>query len=386
MAQQNPITGSFGAVAAADAAGVHVAGLNKSFGANHVLRGIDLDVAPGEVVCLIGPSGSGKSTLLRCVNLLEKPDSGVVTVGEFTVTDEDVDLDLLRRHVGMVFQQFNLFPHLSVLENCTVAQLKVLKRGKAEAVDIARRQLARVGLAELEDRYPDQLSGGQQQRVALARAMAPRPPLILLDEPFGALDASLRSGLRRDVRQALKEDGATAVLVTHDQSEALSMADRAAVMRAGRLRQLGTPDEVYAHPADAWVAAFVGEASLLPLLDVTGPERDGGRRIGRTALGPVPLHGARAATAVPGDLVVVRPEHVRGTLDPTVDVDGVEAARVWTPATVVDVDYRGHDSVATVQLADGTRAQARVEGALPPLDAACGVRLAGPCAVVAPGE
>ena len=128
MAQQNPITGSFGAVAAADAAGVHVAGLNKSFGANHVLRGIDLDVAPGEVVCLIGPSGSGKSTLLRCVNLLEKPDSGVVTVGEFTVTDEDVDLDVLRRHVGMVFQQFNLFPHLSVLENCTVAQLKVLKR------------------------------------------------------------------------------------------------------------------------------------------------------------------------------------------------------------------------------------------------------------------
>ena len=175
MAQQNPITGSFGAVAAADAAGVHVAGLNKSFGANHVLRGIDLDVAPGEVVCLIGPSGSGKSTLLRCVNLLEKPDSGVVTVGEFTVTDEDVDLDVLRRHVGMVFQQFNLFPHLSVLENCTVAQLKVLKRGKAEAVDVARRQLARVGLAELEDRYPDQLSGGQQQRVAIARALAMDP-------------------------------------------------------------------------------------------------------------------------------------------------------------------------------------------------------------------
>ena len=174
MAQQNPITGSFGAVAAADAAGVHVAGLNKSFGANHVLRGIDLDVAPGEVVCLIGPSGSGKSTLLRCVNLLEKPDSGVVTVGEFTVTDEDVDLDVLRRHVGMVFQQFNLFPHLSVLENCTVAQLKVLKRGKAEAVDVARRQLARVGLAELEDRYPDQLSGGQQQRVAIAREVADR--------------------------------------------------------------------------------------------------------------------------------------------------------------------------------------------------------------------
>ncbi|MBB5847437.1 ABC-type polar amino acid transport system ATPase subunit, partial [Micrococcus endophyticus] len=145
MAQQTPQS----AAPAVDAAGVHVADLNKSYGSNHVLRGIDLDVAPGEVVCLIGPSGSGKSTLLRCVNLLEKPDSGRITVGEFDVTDEDVDLDALRRHVGMVFQQFNLFPHLSVLENCTVAQVKVLKRSKAEAAEVARRQLARVGLAEL---------------------------------------------------------------------------------------------------------------------------------------------------------------------------------------------------------------------------------------------
>ena len=167
MAQQTPQP----AASAVDAAGVRVADLNKSYGSNHVLRGIDLDVAPGEVVCLIGPSGSGKSTLLRCVNLLEKPDSGRITVGDFDVTDEDVDLDALRRHVGMVFQQFNLFPHLSVLENCTVAQVKVLKRSKAEAAEVARRQLARVGLAELEDRFPDQLSGGQQQRVAIALSL-----------------------------------------------------------------------------------------------------------------------------------------------------------------------------------------------------------------------
>lgn len=237
MAQQNPITGSFGAVAAADAAGVHVAGLNKSFGANHVLRGIDLDVAPGEVVCLIGPSGSGKSTLLRCVNLLEKPDSGVVTVGEFTVTDEDVDLDVLRRHVGMVFQQFNLFPHLSVLENCTVAQLKVLKRGKAEAADIARRQLARVGLAELEDRYPDQLSGGQQQRVAIARSLINDPYIILADEATGNLDTKTSHEIM-DMLQRLNDAGKTIIMVTHEDDIA-EHAKRIIRMRDGQIIEDG---------------------------------------------------------------------------------------------------------------------------------------------------
>ena len=247
MAQQNPITGSLGAVASADAAGVRVAGLNKSFGANHVLRGIDLDVAPGEVVCLIGPSGSGKSTLLRCVNLLEKPDSGVVTVGEFTVTDEDVDLDVLRRHVGMVFQQFNLFPHLSVLENCTVAQLKVLKRGKAEAVDIARRQLARVGLAELEDRYPDQLSGGQQQRVAIARALAMDPQLMLFDEPTSALDPETVGDVLAIMRQLARE-GMTMLVVTHEMGFAREVADRVVFMDGGVVVEQGRAADVIADP------------------------------------------------------------------------------------------------------------------------------------------
>lgn len=361
---------------------VSVADLGASYGEGPVLEGVQFDLEPGELLAVLGPSGCGKTTLLRCLAGFERIESGRISLAGSVVALPRVHVPAHRRHVAVVPQDGALFPHLSVAENVGFG----LRRRRPGRMARIQECLELVDLAGHGERMPHELSGGQQQRVALARAMAPRPPLILLDEPFGALDASLRSGLRRDVRQALKEDGATAVLVTHDQSEALSMADRVAVMRAGRLRQLGTPDEVYAHPADAWVAAFVGEASLLPLLDVTGPERDGGRRIGRTALGPVPLHGARAATAVPGDLVVVRPEHVRGTLDPTVDVDGVEAARVWTPATVVDVDYRGHDSVATVQLADGTRAQARVEGALPPLDAACGVRLAGPCAVVAPGE
>lgn len=258
MAQQNPITGSFGAVAAADAAGVHVAGLNKSFGANHVLRGIDLDVAPGEVVCLIGPSGSGKSTLLRCVNLLEKPDSGVVTVGEFTVTDEDVDLDVLRRHVGMVFQQFNLFPHLSVLENCTVAQLKVLKRGKAEAADIARRQLARVGLAELEDRYPDQLSGGQQQRVAIARALAMDPQLMLFDEPTSALDPETVGDVLAIMRQ-LARDGMTMLVVTHEMGFARKAGDRVVFMADGAILEDADPDTFFTNPRHERAQDFLGK-------------------------------------------------------------------------------------------------------------------------------
>ena len=258
MAQQNPITGSFGAVAAADAAGVHVAGLNKSFGANHVLRGIDLDVAPGEVVCLIGPSGSGKSTLLRCVNLLEKPDSGVVTVGEFTVTDEDVDLDVLRRHVGMVFQQFNLFPHLSVLENFTVAQLKVLKRGKAEAADIARRQLARVGLAELEDRYPDQLSGGQQQRVAIARARAMDPQLMLFDEPTSALDPETVGDVLAIMRQ-LARDGMTMLVVTHEMGFARRAADRVVFMSDGQILESAPPEQFFTDPQTARAKDFLSK-------------------------------------------------------------------------------------------------------------------------------
>lgn len=243
MAQQTPQP----AAPAVDAAGVRVADLNKSYGSNHVLRGIDLDVAPGEVVCLIGPSGSGKSTLLRCVNLLEKPDSGRITVGEFDVTDEDVDLDALRRHVGMVFQQFNLFPHLSVLENCTVAQVKVLKRSKAEAAEVARRQLARVGLAELEDRFPDQLSGGQQQRVAIARALAMDPQLMLFDEPTSALDPETVGEVLAIMRQ-LARDGMTMLVVTHEMGFAREVADRVVFMDAGVVVETGPAAALIADP------------------------------------------------------------------------------------------------------------------------------------------
>ena len=229
------------------ASGVDVVGLNKSFGDNHVLRGIDLHVAPGEVVCLIGPSGSGKSTLLRCVNLLEVPDSGTVTVGGFEATDPDVDLDTMRRHVGMVFQQFNLFPHLTVLENCTIAQRKVLKRTQSEAEQVARTNLERVGLSEMETRYPDQLSGGQQQRVAIARALSMDPQLMLFDEPTSALDPET-VGEVLSVMRRLANVGMTMLVVTHEMGFAREVADRVVFMDGGVVVEQGPAAQVIGDP------------------------------------------------------------------------------------------------------------------------------------------
>ena len=170
---------------------VEVTDLHKSFGSNHVLQGLDATIHQGEVVCVIGPSGSGKSTFLRCINLLEEPTSGSIKVDGDEVTDPDCDIDAVRRNMGMVFQQFNLFPHLSVLENCTIAQTTVLKRSREEAQAKARENLEKVGLSEKEEAFPAQLSGGQQQRVAIARALSMDPRLMLFDEPTSALDPEL---------------------------------------------------------------------------------------------------------------------------------------------------------------------------------------------------
>ncbi|BCK66980.1 peptide ABC transporter ATP-binding protein [Streptomyces libani subsp. rufus] len=174
-----------------DAKAIDVQGLRKAFGELEVLRGIDFSVARGEVVCVIGPSGSGKSTLLRCVNLLEEPSAGRVVVAGTEVTDPDVDIDRVRRRIGMVFQSFNLFPHLTVLENLTISQRRVLRRDRAEAERVARANLERVGLSDKAAAYPAQLSGGQQQRVAIARALSMDPELMLFDEPTSALDPEL---------------------------------------------------------------------------------------------------------------------------------------------------------------------------------------------------
>jgi polar amino acid transport system ATP-binding protein len=235
------------ATATAGFAGVEITGLRKSYGDNEVLKGIDLKVEPGQVVCLIGPSGSGKSTLLRCINLLEQPNGGTVQVAGFEATDPEVDVDLMRRHVGMVFQQFNLFPHVTVLENCSIPQRKVLKRSKAEAEATARKHLEAVGLGELADRYPAELSGGQQQRVAIARSLSMDPSLMLCDEPTAALDPETVGdvlGIMRDLAAA----GMTMVVVTHEMGFARDVADRVVFMDGGVVVEEGPAEQVIGAP------------------------------------------------------------------------------------------------------------------------------------------
>ena len=240
--------------------------LSKSFGPTRAVQDVSLTVGAGETLALLGPSGCGKSTVLRMVAGLERPDAGRVEVGGRDVTA----LPPEARHIGLVFQDYALFPHLSVLDNVAYGPRR---RGaaRAQAHGRAREALALVNLPELEGRKPAQLSGGQAQRVALARALATGSPLLLLDEPLSNLDERLRAELRNDLRDLFTRVGAGVLLVTHDQREALALAGRVAVMRAGQLVQTGAAREVFAHPETAWVAAFLGWPNVL--------ERDGGRAL-----------------------------------------------------------------------------------------------------------
>ncbi|WP_277954148.1 amino acid ABC transporter ATP-binding protein [Saccharopolyspora soli] len=235
---------------------IEITGLSKSFGSLEVLRGIDLEVDRGDVVCVIGPSGSGKSTLLRCVNLLEEPSAGKVVVDGAELTDPDTDLDGARRHIGMVFQQFNLFTHLHVLDNLTVAQRKVLGRDKAAAERIARENLARVGLSDKVDAMPAQLSGGQQQRVAIARALSMNPKVMLFDEPTSALDPELVGDVLGVMRQ-LADEGMTMLVVTHEMQFAREVADRVLFMDAGVIVEQGPPAEVIGAPKEDRTRTFL---------------------------------------------------------------------------------------------------------------------------------
>jgi polar amino acid transport system ATP-binding protein len=226
---------------------IGISGLRKSFGDHEVLCGVDLTVAAGEVVCVVGPSGSGKSTLLRCVNLLEVPTAGTVTVGGVEVTDPDCDIDGVRRRIGMVFQQFNLFGHLTVRQNVTLAQRRVLRRSRAEAGRTAMANLDRVGLAHRADAYPGQLSGGQQQRVAIARSLAMNPSVMLFDEPTSALDPEL-VGEVLAVMRGLAADGMTMMVVTHEMSFAREVASRVVFMDGGVVVESGPPEQVLTAP------------------------------------------------------------------------------------------------------------------------------------------
>jgi polar amino acid transport system ATP-binding protein len=235
---------------------IEIHDLHKSFGDTPVLRGIDLSVEAGEVVCVIGPSGSGKSTLLRCVNLLEEPTGGTIRVAGVEVTDPDCDIDAVRRRVGMVFQQFNLFGHLRVQENLTIAQRRVLRRSRAAADQVATTNLARVGLAEKARAYPAQLSGGQQQRVAIARALAMGPELMLFDEPTSALDPEL-VGEVLAVMRGLAADGMTMLVVTHEMAFAREVASRVVFMDGGRIVESGPPCEVFEAPREQRTRDFL---------------------------------------------------------------------------------------------------------------------------------
>ncbi len=237
---------------------IEVRELHKYYGSTEVLKGIDFHVDFGQVVCVIGPSGSGKSTLLRCVNRLEEPTSGTILVEGIDICDPETDLDAVRTRIGMVFQQFNLFPHLSVLQNLTLAQRRALRRSKAEAVDVARANLEKVGLADRADAYPAHLSGGQQQRVAIARALSMNPDMMLFDEPTSALDPELVGDVLAVMKQ-LASDGMTMMVVTHEMGFAREVGDKLVFMDDGVIVEAGDPREVLSHPQHERTQLFLSK-------------------------------------------------------------------------------------------------------------------------------
>lgn len=242
---------------ATDQTMVSIQHLEKSFGETRVLRDVNIDIKKGEVVVVLGPSGSGKSTMLRCINLLETPTGGHIFIEGQEITDPKTDINKLREHVGMVFQSFNLFPHLTAKKNVMLAQRKVLKRSKEEAEKVALERLAQVGLAERADYYPSQLSGGQQQRVAIARALAMEPHVMLFDEATSALDPELVRGVL-DVMRTLAQNGMTMVVVTHEMGFAREVADRVIFMEGGVVIEEGTPQEVFDNPKSERTRDFLG--------------------------------------------------------------------------------------------------------------------------------
>lgn len=237
---------------------IKITDLKKNFGDLQVLKGVSEHIKKGEVVCVIGPSGSGKSTFLRCINLLEIPDSGSIQIDDEEILDKKADVNVIRQKMGMVFQQFNLFPHLTILENVTIAQTLVKKKKKADANTLAEELLSRVGMSDKKDAYPAQLSGGQKQRVAIARALAMDPEIMLFDEPTSALDPEM-VGEVLDVMKKLAEDGMTMICVTHEMGFAREVADRVLFMDDGVLLEKGTPEQIFSNPQHERTKLFLSK-------------------------------------------------------------------------------------------------------------------------------
>ena len=331
-----------------------VRGVHSAYGQTPVLKGIDLDIADRSITAIVGPSGCGKTTLLRVIAGFERPDPGSVFIADRQVCGDGVWVPPHRRGLGYVAQDGALFPHLTVAQNIAFGLPRAERRSRARIAELL--ELVRLD-PDYASRRPDQLSGGQQQRVSLARALAPRPGLVLLDEPFSALDAGLRASTRAAVAEVLAGQGVTTLLVTHDQSEALSFADQVGVMRAGRLTQIGPPRQIYEAPLDLDTAAFVGEAVTLPGV-LTGS-------VAECALGKVPVQPVQAAQAAQSaqaaqaaqplaageragaGTVLLRPEQIELTDSPPDGEDGADQAVF---GVVEGLDYYGHDTMLTIRL------------------------------------
>jgi len=315
-------------------AALRLRGLRKSYGDVVAVDGLDLAIEPGATCALLGPSGCGKTTTLRLIAGLETPDAGSIEIDGETVSTAQRSLPPERRRIGMVFQDYALFPHLDVAGNVGYGLGRRPDRARVEAM------LATVGLGGLGGRQPHELSGGQQQRVALARALVVEPRAVLLDEPFSNLDAGLREKVRREVREILEAQGVTSVFVTHDQEEALSVADVVAVVNEGRIEQVGTPEEVYSRPATRWVAGFLGEIEVLP-----GTAENGSVAC---ELGRLPNRNGFSGEVD----VLIRPESVAvGTVEPP--------DRRSQDATVVSRNFYGHDQLLELRLPSGRIVRAR---------------------------
>ncbi len=315
--------------------------VRKGFDGSSLVRIGEFDVMEGEVMALLGPSGCGKTTTLRMVAGLSPPESGSIAMAGRLLDGPGIHVPAERRNVGMVFQDYALFPHLTVEGNIRFG----LDGRRAEAEGRARDMMELTQLTHLADRRPAELSGGEQQRTALARSLAPNPHLLLLDEPFSSLDASLRKDLRREVRRILQATGVTTILVTHDQDEALSMCDRLALILDGEVQQVGTPRELYWSPGNEKVARFIGDVNLLP------GTADGSLGVD-SVLGRLPVQKVRTGSVQ----VMLRPESIQ------VSYPEDEASVM---ARVLDVEYYGHDQVLNVRLQSGEELLARRDAIQP---------------------